>query len=145
MPSRNIRVVLIAALTALLLACGGSHDSSETNAESDGTVYWEPGEWGFDAKLDPWPAAAGTPVTLRAVAGIDDYDQSFSGTVSYRLSTPSNTEAWTRMRLVGDEDGDMVYEATVSLPDERVGIHFLVSRSTDGTTHELTDWSVVPK
>ncbi|KAB2969696.1 MAG: hypothetical protein F9K18_00965 [Thermoanaerobaculia bacterium] len=144
MPTRNAHGALALALTVLLLACGGAQEAA-VPADSDGSASWEPGEWAFDAELDPWPAPAGRPVTLRAVASVDDYDESFSGSVSYRLATPGDTGSWTRMTQVGDEEGDRVYEATVTLPDRKVGIHFLVSRSNDGTTHELTDWAVVPQ
>ncbi|GMU67639.1 MAG: hypothetical protein AMXMBFR36_39130 [Acidobacteriota bacterium] len=144
MKTRKVHAAFALALSALLLACGGSQDSTTAGA-SEGSVSWEPGEWSFDAELDPWPAPAGTPVTLRAVASVDDNDEPFSGTVSYRLTTPGDSGIWTRMRQVGDDEGDRVYEATVTLPDEKVGIHFLVSRSNDGTTHELTDWTVVPR
>ncbi|KAB2965259.1 MAG: hypothetical protein F9K16_02455 [Thermoanaerobaculia bacterium] len=144
MLTRNIHVALALALTSVLLACGGTQDSTGAG-ESTGSVSWEPGEWAFDAELDPWPAAAGTPVTLRAVASVDDNDEPFSGTVSYRLATSDQTDSWTPMRHVGDDEGDRIYESTVTLPSQRVGIHFLVARSNDGTIHELTDWAVVPQ
>jgi len=144
MLTRNIHVAFAFALTSVLLACGGAPDSTSAG-DSMGSASWEPGEWAFDAELDPWPAAGGAAVTLRAVAGVDDYDESFSGTVSYRLATADQTDPWTPMRYVGDDEGDRIYESTVTLPDRKVGIHFLVARSNDGTTHELTDWAVVPQ
>lgn len=144
MLTRNIHVAFALALAAVLLACGGAQDSTGAG-ESTGSTSWEPGEWAFDAELDPWPAPAGSPVTLRAVASVDDYDESFSGTVSYRLATTDQTDSWTPMQHVGDDEGDRIYESKVTLPDQKVGIHFLVARSNDGTTHELTDWAVIPQ
>jgi hypothetical protein len=144
MLTRNIHLAFALALTSVLLACGGAPDATSAG-DSAGSVSWEPGEWAFDAELDPWPAPAGSPVTLRAVASVDDYDESFSGTVSYRLATTDQTGSWIPMQHVGDDEGDRIYESTVTLPDQKVGIHFLVSRSNDGTTHELTDWAVVPQ
>jgi hypothetical protein len=132
-----VRVITLSTCVALV-ACGGSPDTPEP---STGSASWEPGEWGFTAEIQPWPVEAGAPATLRASASADDYDQPFSGSVSYRLAS-STSANWIRMRNVANDDGDATYEASVTLPAGEVGIHFLIVRTNDNTTHELTDWTV---
>lgn len=130
------------------LACGGPSEDDDwiddNESDSESSVSWEPGEWGFNAEIEPEYFTAESPVTLRAMATMDDYDQEFSGTVAYRLAPKGDAPgAWQQMRFAGrGEYGDMIYEASISLPKGKVGIHFMIDRDNDGTHHELTDWYV---
>ncbi|MHB8800917.1 MAG: hypothetical protein ACYDBY_20950 [Thermoanaerobaculia bacterium] len=133
----------------LLAACLGCRkeapegDSARAPHEAQGSVSWEPGEYGFDASVVPWPASSGTTVTIRAVAGIDDGDRRFSGDVSFRIQ-PEGGAAGAWVRMTGTEVGDegTRFEAEQLLPAGRVGIHFRINDLNLGRVVELTDWTL---
>jgi hypothetical protein len=147
--TRVVKIALASVVCLLLaasLACrkeAPEGDSARAPHEAQGSVSWEPGEYGFDASVVPWPARSGAAVTIRAIAGIDDGDRRFSGDVSFRIQ-PEGGAAGAWVRMAGTEIGDegTRFEAEQRLPAGKVGLHFRINDLNLGRVVELTDWTL---
>lgn len=105
---------------ATLLKTAGAKRGSEivgSGIKDNPTTSWELLHGTIlGATLEPWPAAAGQ-IKLVVDVTQDDYSNSFSGIVNYRVTrTEENSEEWLPFPDgEEDEDGNVLYSATINL------------------------------
>lgn len=140
---------LVLCLGALVIACGPGSDPPYEEAGGEAAESSSSADWQllddslFIAEIEPWPPRAGA-ATLKAEATMDDWEQMFSGTVSYRLAaTADGFEPWQPLpRVRDDADGSVYFEAPVTLSEGTVFVQFRLLDSGDTDFTELTDWSI---
>lgn len=118
---------------------------SETK-EEPGTFWQLHDDSVLSVAVEPWPPRGGT-VHLKAEKTTNDGDESFSGTISYRLAnSQENDEPWEPMPRVGDdEDGSIHFEVPVRLDKSPVYIQFRVGGIGKKDFTDLTDWKLTVK
>ena len=115
-------------------------DSAESPASADWQLM---DDSMFLANIEPWPPRAGA-ATLKAEATLDDWEQKFAGSVSYRVaSSADGFERWQPMPKVReDAEGSVYFETPVTLNEGQAFLQFRVMDSGDTDFTELTDWSI---
>ena len=130
------------------IACSSdsSHEDAAAadSAESPASADWQlMDDSMFLANIEPWPPRAGA-ATLKAEATLDDWEQKFAGSVSYRVaSSADGFERWQPMPKVReDAEGSVYFETPVTLNEGQAFLQFRVMDSGDTDFTELTDWSI---
>ncbi len=95
---------------------GADIPESKTKAK-EGETFWQlQDDSVLTAVIEPWPPSDEN-VQLKIEVSENNYNQSFSGTIEYRITrSENNSEAWLRLRGgENNEDGDVLYSVPIRL------------------------------
>lgn len=129
-------------------ACSQTDQDEPGKAESsleEASTFWQlTDDSNFTASVEPWPVVMGD-VDVNVTISMNDYDQTFSGSVSCRFRNESgDTDSWKKMTSKGeDENGTRRYQTTLFV-DDSGNIEFKVNSDYWGEV-ELTDWKISVK